>query len=46
MTLLWLIVWAIEGFPNFLNHHPAGNHDTQWLIAGIVCLVLDIVGRG
>lgn len=42
MIWVWLFIWAIEDFPNFLNQLPSDNNDTQWLVAGIICLLLDI----
>lgn len=42
MTILWLIVWALEGFPDILNELPADNNDTEWLIALGICVLVDI----
>lgn len=39
MTFLWLIVWLIQDT-------PALHQWNNWLIALIVCVVIDLVGGG
>lgn len=38
MTFVWLFIWMINGFPQVFMWN-------SWLIALIVCIVIDIIGN-
>jgi hypothetical protein len=42
VIFLWLIIYLVEGTPNIINNN--GN-DAAWIITGVICLILTILGR-
>jgi hypothetical protein len=41
MTILWFIIWLIEGTPDILN---GNGNDTAWLVTLGVAAILDFTG--